>query len=66
MFEDIAGFAFYLGDDSGIEHSYVDSSVQNGRTYYYALVAYNTGNEVPQKYFRRKTKLIFPSLLKEW
>jgi hypothetical protein len=44
MFEDISGFAFYLGDDSGIEHAYVDSSVQNGRTYYYALVAYNYGN----------------------
>jgi len=45
MFNDISGFAFYLGDDTGIEHTYVDSSVQNGRTYYYALVAYNTGNE---------------------
>ena len=45
MFQDIYGFSFYLGDDSGIEHTYVDSSVQNGRTYYYALVAYNTGNE---------------------
>ena len=45
MFQDISGFSYYLGDDSGIEHSYVDSSVQNGRTYYYALVAYNTGNE---------------------
>jgi hypothetical protein len=45
MYNDISGFAYYLGDDVGIEHSYVDSSVQNGRTYYYALVAYNTGNE---------------------
>jgi hypothetical protein len=45
MFNDISGFAFYLGDDTGIEHTYVDSSLQNGRTYYYALVAYNTGNE---------------------
>ena len=45
LYEDISGFAYYLGDDTGIEHAYVDSSVQNGRTYYYALVAYNTGNE---------------------
>jgi hypothetical protein len=45
LFNDISGFAYYLGNDSGIEHTYVDSSVQNGRTYYYALVAYNTGNE---------------------
>jgi hypothetical protein len=45
LFNDIAGFAYYLGDDVGIEHSYVDSSVQNGRRYYYALVAYNHGDE---------------------
>jgi hypothetical protein len=45
LFEDISGFAFNLGNDSGIEHTYTDSSVQNGRTYYYALVAYNSGNE---------------------
>jgi hypothetical protein len=37
------GTAFYLGDDSGITHSYVDREVQNGRTYYYALVAYDYG-----------------------
>jgi hypothetical protein len=45
LFEDISGYAYYLGSDNGIVHSYVDSSVQNGRTYYYALVAYNHGDE---------------------
>ncbi len=45
LFSDISGFAYYLGSDNGIVHSYVDSSVQNGRTYYYALVAYNHGDE---------------------
>jgi hypothetical protein len=39
----INGEPFYLGDDSGIRHSYVDENVQNGRTYYYGLVAYNYG-----------------------
>jgi hypothetical protein len=37
------GHGFYLGDETGIKHSYVDTDVQNGRTYYYALVAYDYG-----------------------
>jgi len=45
LYNDISGYAYYLGEDNGIEHSYVDSSVQNGRKYYYALVAYNKGDE---------------------
>jgi hypothetical protein len=45
LYNDISGFAYYLGSDNGIVHSCVDSSVQNGRTYYYALVAYNHGDE---------------------
>ncbi len=45
LFSDISGYAYYLGSDNGIVHSYVDSSVQNGRTYYYTLVAYNHGDE---------------------
>ena len=39
----VDGAAYYLGDDSGITHSYRDENVQNGRTYYYALVAYDYG-----------------------
>ncbi|MBN1895761.1 hypothetical protein JW906_14810 [bacterium] len=35
----------YLGDDTGLRHSFVDTDVQNGRTYYYALVAYDYGIE---------------------
>ena len=37
------GLGYYLGDDSGIQHYFVDNYVQNGRTYYYALVAYDYG-----------------------
>lgn len=37
------GMGYYLGDDSGIQHYYVDENVQNGRTYYYGLVAYDYG-----------------------
>ncbi len=40
---DVNGALFYLGDDSGIKHSFVDTDVQNGQTYYYAVVAYDKG-----------------------
>ena len=41
----IFGTSYYVGDDSGIVHEYVDTDVINGRTYYYALVAYDYGLE---------------------
>ena len=37
------GVAFYLGDDSGLKHSWTDTTVQNGQTYYYAVRAYTKG-----------------------
>jgi len=42
-FATINGEGFYLGDDSGIQHYYVDENVENGRTYYYAITAYDFG-----------------------
>jgi hypothetical protein len=39
----VDGIAYYLGNDSGIEHFYIDEDVKNGETYYYALVAYDYG-----------------------
>jgi hypothetical protein len=39
------GAAYYLGSETGITHRYIDNSVQNGRTYYYAVVAYDYGAE---------------------
>jgi len=39
----VNGTGYYLGDDSGITHYFIDTDVQNGRTYYYALVAYDYG-----------------------
>lgn len=40
------GVAFYLGDDVGIRHVYVDSNnVINGQTYYYAVTAYDRGSD---------------------
>ncbi len=40
---EINGIEFYLGDDTGIQNYYIDEDVQNGRTYYYVLVAYDYG-----------------------
>ncbi len=40
---DVNGVKFYLGNDSGIKHSFVDTTVQNGQTYYYAVSAYDKG-----------------------
>ncbi|MBN2008960.1 hypothetical protein JW960_06420 [candidate division KSB1 bacterium] len=37
------GVHFYMGDDTGLQHYYVDNDVQNGRIYYYAIVAYDKG-----------------------
>jgi len=37
------GMGYFLGDDTGITHYYVDENVQNGMTYYYGVVAYDYG-----------------------
>ncbi len=39
----VNGAMFNLGDDGGLEHSFIDSTVQNGQTYYYAVVSYDQG-----------------------
>ena len=38
------GLPFFLGEDSGIKNTWVDNDVINGRTYYYAVVAYDRGD----------------------
>ncbi|MFA6456147.1 MAG: hypothetical protein WCW40_04935 [Bacteroidota bacterium] len=40
---DINGVKFDLGTDTGLRHTYVDNDVQNGQTYYYAVVSYDRG-----------------------
>jgi hypothetical protein len=37
------GVQFYLGDDTGIVHSYTDNDVVNGQRYFYAVTAYDFG-----------------------
>jgi len=52
LLEETGSFGFHLGDDTGLQHSYMDEDVINGRTYYYAVVAYDRGDS---------DKNIFPS-----
>lgn len=52
LYELTSGAPFYLGSDNGVQNFYVDNDVINGRTYYYAVVAYDRGDA---------TKDIFPS-----
>jgi hypothetical protein len=42
--ERASGLPFYLGEDTGIQNTFVDNDVINGRTYYYAVVAYDRGD----------------------
>ena len=42
-FAPVNGELFFLGNDTGIKHYYIDEDVQNGRTYYYGLAAYDRG-----------------------
>ncbi|HLP16564.1 MAG TPA: hypothetical protein VK470_09925 [Bacteroidota bacterium] len=44
-FQQSGGLSYNMGTDTGLVHSYVDTDVQNGRRYFYALVAYDKGNE---------------------
>ncbi len=37
------GISYNMGTDSGLKHFYIDSSVTNGRSYYYAIVSVDQG-----------------------
>ena len=39
------GYPWFLGSESGLRHSYTDTEVENGRTYYYAVTAYDMGDD---------------------
>jgi hypothetical protein len=41
----VEGVAYYLGNDSGLRHTYTDSTVINGQQYYYAVTAYDFGSD---------------------
>lgn len=41
-----SGVHFYMGNDIGLKHSFVDRDVANGVTYYYAVCSYDRGDPV--------------------
>lgn len=41
----VDGVAYWLGDETGITHSWTDTNVVNGQEYYYAVTAYDFGYE---------------------
>ncbi|MBN2355728.1 hypothetical protein JXO59_06415, partial [candidate division KSB1 bacterium] len=46
-FSDITvdGIAYWLGEDSGLRHTFVDTTAINGQLYYYAVCAYDHGSD---------------------
>ncbi|MCH8940912.1 MAG: hypothetical protein IIA48_00510 [Bacteroidetes bacterium] len=40
------GVSYDMGNDSGLRHSYIDTLVDNGRTYYYAVVGVDQGYDI--------------------
>lgn len=40
----INGAHFWRGDDTGLQHAYIDNNVENGQKYYYAVVSYSKGD----------------------
>jgi hypothetical protein len=42
----VEGVAYYLGSESGITHTWRDTSVTNGQQYYYAVCAYDYGPSI--------------------
>lgn len=58
LFQQTGGLSYYLGDDSGLEHTFVDHEVDNGRRYYYAIVAYDYGSDSIGLFPKENTKFL--------
>ena len=58
LYQQAEGFTFQLGSNSGLRHSYVDTDVDNGRRYYYAVVAYDRGDASKDIFPSENTKFI--------
>ncbi len=41
----VEGVAYYLGNDTGLMHTFTDTTVTNGQLYYYAVCAYDHGSD---------------------
>ncbi|MBT3664223.1 hypothetical protein HOI27_05160 [bacterium] len=58
LFQQAQGYSYYLGNNSGIKHQYIDRDVINGKKYYYALAAYDEGETVLDIFPSENTKFI--------
>ena len=58
LYQQGRGASFYMGDNSGLEHHYVDKDVENGRRYFYAVVAYDQGDEIADIFPKENDKRI--------
>jgi hypothetical protein len=58
LYQASGGYAYFLGDDVGLQHTFVDKEVENGRRYYYAVVAYDRGDEVAGIFPGENTKVV--------
>lgn len=58
LYQDLRGLSFLLGNNTGLQHSFVDENVENGRTYYYAVVAYDRGDPNADIFPKENTRVI--------
>ena len=58
LFQEAEGYTVNLGDNTGLQHTYVDNDVINGKQYYYAVVAYDRGDADADIYPSENTKFI--------
>ncbi|MFN0157730.1 MAG: hypothetical protein ACKVRP_06620 [Bacteroidota bacterium] len=58
LFEASQGYNIFLGENTGLQHSFVDLDVENGRTYYYAIVAYDKGDDSAKVFPSENTKQV--------
>ncbi len=58
LLQDARGLSFFLGENSGLQHTFVDDDVDNGRTYFYAVVAYDRGDAEADIFPSENTKFV--------
>lgn len=57
----VEGVAYYLGTDTGIRHTWTDSSVTNGQMYYYAVTSYDYGPKAAASMAGVDSTIFYPS-----
>lgn len=58
LYQDLRGLSYFLGNNTGLQHSFVDRNVENGRTYFYAVVAYDRGDPAKDIFPKENTRVI--------